>query len=48
METVEYATGRLADVFGEPSQQTVLLWHGQQPDARAAVRPLAALLAGRG
>jgi dienelactone hydrolase len=48
MQTVEYAPGRLADVSGGPSQRTVLLWHGQQPDARAAVRPLAELLVGRG
>jgi predicted esterase len=44
METVEYAAGRLADVVGRPSQQTVLLWHGQQADARASVRPLVRLL----
>ncbi len=48
MQTVEYAAGRLADVFGEPSQPTVLLWHGQQPDARTSVRPLAELIAGHG
>ena len=48
MQTVEYAPGRLVDVSGTPSQRTVLLWHGQQPDARAAVRPLAELLVGRG
>ncbi|MGB9248763.1 MAG: esterase [Mycobacterium sp.] len=48
MQTVEYAAGRLADVFGEPSQPTVLLWHGQQPDARSSVRPLAELIAGHG
>jgi dienelactone hydrolase len=48
METVEYAPDRLADVLGEPSQQTVLLWHGQQADARTTVRPLAELLAGHG
>jgi dienelactone hydrolase len=48
MQTVEYAPGRLADVCGGPSQRTVLLWHGQQPDARAAVRPLAELLVDRG
>ena len=48
METVEYAAGRLADVFGEPTQPTVLLWHGQQPDARSSVRPLAELIAGHG
>jgi dienelactone hydrolase len=48
METVEYAPGRSADVFGEPTQPTILLWHGMQSDARAAVRPLAGLLAGHG
>jgi dienelactone hydrolase len=48
METVEYAAGRLADVFDKPSQPTVLLWHGQQADARSSVRPLAELLAGHG
>jgi dienelactone hydrolase len=48
METVEYAAGRHADVFGEASQPTVLLWHGQQPDARASVRSLAELIAGHG
>ncbi len=45
---VEYAPGRLADVFGDSTQRTVLLWHGAQTDARAAVRPLAGLLAGHG
>ena len=45
---MEYAPGRLADVFGDPTQPTVLLWHGMQTDARAAVRPLAGLLAGHG
>ena len=48
METVEYAAGRLADVFGTSSPPTVLLWHGQQPDARCSVRPLADLLADHG
>ena len=48
METVEYAAGRLADVFDTSSAPTVLLWHGQQPDARSSVRPLADLLADRG
>lgn len=48
MQTVEYARGRLADLFGAPAQPTVLLWHGRQTDARAAVRPLAELLAGHG
>nr|WP_246398014.1 alpha/beta fold hydrolase [Mycobacterium vicinigordonae] len=35
-------------MFGEPEQPTVLLWHGMQTDARAALRPLANLLAGHG
>lgn len=48
METVEYAPGRLIDLFGEPAQPTVLLWHGTQTDSRAAVRPLAELVAGHG
>jgi dipeptidyl aminopeptidase/acylaminoacyl peptidase len=48
MQTVEYAAGRLADVFGDPAQPTVLLWHGQQADARASVRSLAELIAGHG
>lgn len=48
VETVEYAPGRLADVFGDPKQPTILLWHGMQTDARAAFRPLAGLLADHG
>jgi dienelactone hydrolase len=48
METVEYAAGRLADVVGRPSQPTVLLWHGQQADARSSVRPLVELLSDLG
>ncbi len=48
METAEYAPGRLVDVFGEPAQPAVLLWHGAQTDARAAVRTLAELIAGHG
>lgn len=48
METVEYAAGRLADVVGQPSQPTVLLWHGQQADARSSVRPLVELLSDHG
>ena len=46
VRTVEYAPGRLADVFGDSTLPTILLWHGQQTDARAAVRPLAGFLAG--
>ena len=48
METVDYAAGRLVDVFGTPEQPTVLVWHGQQANARASVRRLAELLAGHG
>jgi dipeptidyl aminopeptidase/acylaminoacyl peptidase len=47
METQEYAPSRLADLYGDVSQPTVLLWHGMQTDARAAVRPLAEALAER-
>lgn len=48
MLTVEYAAGRLADVFGAPGQPTALLWHGSQTCSRAAVRVLAHALAGHG
>lgn len=47
VRTVQYAPGRLADVFGEPAPSTILLWHGAQTDARAAVGPLAGMLGGR-
>ena len=42
---MEYAPGRLADVFGDSARPTILLWHGMQTDARAAVGPLAGMLA---
>ncbi|WP_006243503.1 alpha/beta hydrolase [Mycolicibacterium tusciae] len=48
METVEYAQGRFADVYGDPAQRTVLMWHGAQADARGSMRPLADHLAGYG
>ncbi len=48
MDTLEYAPGRLADLFGDAGQRTVLMWHGQQANARAAMRPLASLVAGHG
>jgi dienelactone hydrolase len=48
VETVEYAPGRKADLYGEPSHPTVLLWHGMQTDARASVGVLAELVAGHG
>lgn len=48
METIDYAPGRQADLFGDPAHPTVLLWHGMQTDARAAVRPLAERIAAHG
>jgi hypothetical protein len=48
METVEYAPGRFADVYGDPAQRTVLMWHGAQVDARATMGPLAERIADRG
>lgn len=48
METVEYAPGRAAGVFGDPAQLTVLIWHGKQANASSAVRPLAELVSGHG
>jgi predicted esterase len=45
---MEYATGRLVDVYGDPTQPAILLWHGMQANARAVVRPLAGLLADHG
>ena len=48
MQTVEYAPGRLVDVYGDSGQPPVLLWHGMQTDARAAFGPLAGRLAGHG
>ncbi|MBV9353130.1 MAG: alpha/beta fold hydrolase [Mycobacterium sp.] len=48
METAEYAPGRLVDLFGDLGQRAVLMWHGQQADARAAMRPLAELVAAHG
>nr|WP_090339147.1 alpha/beta fold hydrolase [Mycolicibacterium malmesburyense] len=41
MHTVEYSPGRSADIYGDPAQPTVLMWHGAQTDSRAAMRPLA-------
>ena len=48
VRTVEYAPGRLADVFGDSTQPTILVRHGMQSDARADVRPHAGLLADHG
>ncbi|MCV7278976.1 alpha/beta hydrolase [Mycolicibacterium flavescens] len=41
MDTVEYSPGRAADIYGDISQSTVMMWHGAQTDSRAAMRPLA-------
>ena len=46
VETVEYALGRLIDVYGDSEHGGVLLWHGSQTDARTTLRPLGGLLAG--
>lgn len=48
MDTVEYAPGRPADLYGDPTKQTVLIWHGMQSDARTSVRLLAEHVAGHG
>ncbi|SEH77482.1 hypothetical protein SAMN04489835_3977 [Mycolicibacterium rutilum] len=48
MRTVEYSPGRSADVYGDTSQPTVLMWHGAQTDSRAAMAPLAQRLHERG
>jgi dienelactone hydrolase len=48
VDTVEYAPGRRADVFGEATAPTTLVWHGTQTDSRAAVRVLAAAIADHG
>jgi dienelactone hydrolase len=38
----------MADVYGDASQRTVLMWHGAQTNARATMRPLAERVAGHG
>ena len=48
VQTVEYSPGRSADVYGDPAQATVLMWHGAQTDSRAAMRPLAERVHGHG
>ena len=45
MVTEQYAPGRSADLVGDMSQPTVLVWHGMQTDSRAAVGLLADALA---
>lgn len=48
MQTQEYSPGRSLDLYGDPGAPVMLLWHGMQTDARAAVRPLAERIAGHG
>lgn len=48
VQTIEYAPGRNADVFGELTGGVVLMWHGAQTDARASMRPLAQRVAESG
>jgi dienelactone hydrolase len=48
VQTVEYASGRQADLFDDAAGPTVLMWHGAQADARSAMRPLAELVADHG
>jgi dienelactone hydrolase len=48
MQTQEYAKGRAADLFGDMSAPTVLMWHGMQTDSRTALRPLAEMVSGHG
>lgn len=48
MDTVEYAPGRLVDIFGDPGRPVVLIWHGMQSNARCCLRPLAELVAAHG
>lgn len=48
MRTIEYASGRMADVFGDVTQPMVLMWHGAQANARVTMGPLARRVAGHG
>jgi alpha-beta hydrolase superfamily lysophospholipase len=48
VDIVEYSPGRMADVSGDDGDTTVLMWHGMQSNARAAVRPLAELVTNHG
>ncbi|MDQ2638124.1 MAG: alpha/beta fold hydrolase [Actinomycetota bacterium] len=48
MKAVEYAPGRLVDLWEGNPQRTVLMWHGAQTDARATMRPLAERVAAHG
>lgn len=42
---MEYAPGRLVDIYGDATHPTILVWHGMQANARTVLRPLAGLLA---
>lgn len=46
--SVEYASGRRADVYGDADAPTVLMWHGRGPDQRASLAVLAEAVAARG
>jgi len=48
VKTQHYAPGRSVDLYGDPTNATVLLWHGMQTDARGSVRLLAEAVAGHG
>jgi dienelactone hydrolase len=48
VETVEYTSGRRADLYGDDAARTVLMWHGAQTDARATMRRLAERVAEHG
>ena len=44
----EYATGRTIDIHGDGGQGIALLWHGRGPNERAALAPLAEVVAAAG
>jgi dienelactone hydrolase len=48
VDTVEYAEGRMLDMFGNAARPVVLMWHGAQTDARATMAPLAQRIAEKG
>ena len=45
---IEYAPGRLIDIYGPAAATTVLLWHGSGPNERDVLAPLATAVAERG
>lgn len=48
MESLDYAPGRSADVFGRPDRGIVLLWHGRGVDHRQSMHPVAEQVAAEG